>query len=77
MLTERDFAFFILIPVPVDNQVMSDAVQPGGERISPVFITLDMMQSPDKDPGAEILCVLAVAGPVINIVVDLVNILFV
>ena len=63
--------------MPVRHQVVSDAVQPGGKGRSPLYVAGDVVQSLVKDLRRQIFCVVMVAGPIIDIIIDLVNVLFV
>jgi hypothetical protein len=65
------------VAVPVRHQVVRDAVQPGRKRRSPLHVAGDVVHSLVKDLGRQILCIMMVPGPIVDIVIDFVNVPFV
>jgi hypothetical protein len=76
-IVDRNFLPPAAVSVPVGNQVMSNAIQPGGEWNTAIRIVLDVIHCPLKDASSEILRVMEVPRSVVNIVEDAVYVTFV
>src|SRR3712207_460177 len=63
--------------VPVSNQVVSNPVKPGCKRDPFMIIIGNMVQRPVECFGGEVLSIMVIADPVVNIVVDLLYITFI
>ena len=62
------------VTMPVGNQVVRNAIQPGGKWNAAVRIVLNMVHRPLKDAGGEILRVVEVPRSVVNVVEDTVDV---
>jgi hypothetical protein len=67
-VVEGDLLVAAAIAVPVGDQVVGNAVQPGRERHAAVGIILNMMQGTVKDAGGQVLGIMNVAGTIVNVV---------
>jgi len=60
--------------MPVGNQVVRNAIQPGGKGDAAICIILNMIHRPLKDAGGEVLRVMEVPRSVVNVVEDAVDV---
>ena len=74
---ERNFLPPAAVSVPVRDQVVSDTIQPGRERDTAVRVIVYVIHRPLKDAGSQVLRIVCVPGPIVNIVEDAVDITFV
>jgi hypothetical protein len=56
---------------------MSDAIKPGREGHPSIHIAVHMAQSTVKSPSSEVLGVMVIAGPVIDVTIDLFHVPFI
>jgi len=71
---QRDFLLAAAVPVPVGNQVVRYTIQPRREWNAAIFIVVNVVHCPLEDAGCEILCIVQVACPVVDVVEDTVNV---
>lgn len=64
-----DFASAV-VAVPVGDEVMGNAVEPGRERDPLVFIGRNVLHGPDEDFGGQVFGIVGIANTVVDIVVD-------
>src|SRR5690606_5032195 len=60
-----------VVAMPVRHQIVGDAVEPGRECVSPIFVALDVLQRAHENAGRQVLRIGSVAGAVVDIAVDL------
>ena len=76
-ILERDFAAPLHIAVPVGDQVVGNAVQPGRKRHTAVAVVADVPHSAHKDPLGEVFGIVKIAGAVIHVIEDAGDVLLV
>src|SRR5687768_9034826 len=73
-IIDRDLLPAASVTVPVCNQVMSDAIQPGRKWDATVSVIFDVIHCPLKHTGSQVLCIMEVPCSIIYIVEDAVEI---
>src|SRR5215207_10440545 len=71
---DRDLLPAASVTMPVCNQVMSDAIQPGRKRDATISVIFDVIHCPLKHTGSQILCIMEVSCSIIHIVEDAIEI---
>ena len=72
-VVDGDFLFSAAVTVPVGDQVVRDAVQPGREWDAAVCVIVNVVHRPLKDASGEVFRVMRVPRPVIHIIEYTVN----
>jgi len=58
------------VAMPVSNQIMCNAIQPGREGDAAICIVVNVIHRSLKHAGSQILCIMEVSRSVVNIVED-------
>jgi len=69
-IVQRDLLPSASVAVPVGNQIMGNAVQPGREGDAAICIVVNVIHRSLKHAGSQILCIMEVSRSVVNIVED-------
>ena len=67
-IIEGDLLVAAAVAVPVGDQVVGDAVQPGREWYATVGIIFNMVQGAEKDAGGQIFGIMNITGTIVNVV---------
>ena len=73
-IVDGDFLPPAAVTMPVGNQVVRNAIQPGRKGNAAICIILNVIHRPLKDAGGEILRVVEVPRSVVNVVEDAVDV---
>ena len=76
-ISDGDFLSAAAVTVPIGDQVVRDAVQPGRKRQSSVLVPVKVSEGAVERPGGQILGVVVVSCPVIDVAIDLVYVPFI
>src|SRR5512140_346396 len=71
---QGDLLVAAAVPVPVGDKVMRNPIEPGRKRYSPIRVMLDVVEGAVEDAGGQILRVVDVAGAVIDVVENTVDV---
>ena len=69
-IVQMNFLLSTVVPMPVRYQIVGDPVEPCRKRQAPILVISDMMHSSQKYPGGQILSVVMVTGPIVNVGID-------
>src|SRR5215207_5272366 len=74
---DRDLLPAASVTMPVCNEVMSDAIQPGRKWDATISVVFNVIHCPLKHTGSQILRIMEVSRSIINIIEDAVDIPFI
>ena len=73
-VTDGDFLPATAVTMPVSNQVVRNAIQPGREWDAAVCVIVNVVHRPLKDASGDVFRVVRVPRPVINVVENAVDV---